>query len=87
MLKAPDFEQVYQWRQKQERKLIASLGSSKAESDSSGIMNEKQLRDFVVHFERLSRHCIAIVPELANRIYLLDREHRIESCLQPLLHN
>ncbi len=78
MLKAPDFDQVYRWRQKQEDKLAVSLES--AEAESSGIMDTEQVRNFIRHFERLSRHCLATVPDLANRVFLLNSEHRIVSC-------
>ena len=77
MLKAPDFEQVYQWRQKQEHKLAEK--QRLAGKEGKAIMGEKDLRDFIQHFERLTRHSLETVPKLADCIYLLNKDHRIES--------
>ena len=58
MLKAPSFEQVFEWRKLQEEKLkrISS-------QDAAGIMNEEQLQRFIQHYERLTRHCLQSLPE------------------------
>ncbi len=77
MLKAPSFEMVYEWRGLQERKLRESRGEN-----SSGVMTEQQLRRFIEHYERLTRHCLASLAEHADIVYGLDQEHRIVSRLR-----
>jgi len=44
-LRVPDFDQVYEWRAQQESKLAASHR-----------MNPRELRRFIQHYERLTRH-------------------------------
>ena len=71
-LQAPDMKSVLRWRSKQERKLIA--GTSAREP---GIMNEPQLREFVQHFERLSRVAFAQLPAMADVTLALDSSHQV----------
>ena len=73
MLKAPSFEQVYEWRGLQERKLAMTS------PDSSGVMNETQLQRFIQHYERLTRHCLATLPGIADIVFQLDDKHRVVS--------
>ena len=75
MLQAPSFEQVYEWRSLQEEKL-----RERSPADSPGIMSDSQLRRFIQHFERLTRHCLATLPERADRVFTLDRQHRVTGC-------
>ncbi len=72
-LKAPSFEQVYEWRTLQEHKLIANKQNGYA------TMNDKQLVSFIQHFERLTRHCLKTLPSQADVVLHLNSEHRIES--------
>lgn len=73
MLRAPSFEQVYQWRGLQEQKLAASRGQGNA------VMNEAQLQRFIQHYERLTRHCLRTLPNRADVVFLLDAGHRVVS--------
>ena len=75
LLEAPSFEQVFDWRNLQEKKL------RKKELNASGVMSEKQLMRFIQHYERLSRHCLEILPRKADVVYTLNKTHRIISCL------
>ena len=74
-LEAPSFEQVFHWRNLQEKKL------RQREPNSPGIMSEKQLMRFIQHYERLTRHCLEILPKKANVAYALNKKHRIISCI------
>lgn len=71
LLKAPDFDQVYQWRALQEERLRESRESG------AGIMGEETLTRFIQHFERLTRHCLSTLPKKADVIFELDKDHRI----------
>lgn len=72
MLAAPSFEQVYEWRALQEEKLRRKRGDAGA-----GLMTEAALRRFIEHFERLTRHCLATLPERADVLLQLDVDHRL----------
>ncbi len=74
MLKAPSFDCVYQWRSLQEQKLAAR---SDTDTVSSKIMDEVALHRFIQHFERLTRHCLEVLPDQADLVFFLDEQHRI----------
>jgi len=75
MLKAPDFECVYQWRSTQEEKLrqrTADLGLH-----SNSIMNDEQIKRFIMHYERLTRWMFEEMPERADCVLELNHDHNI----------
>lgn len=72
MLRAPSFEQVYEWRGLQEQKLRA-----RSTANAAGLMDDRALQRFIQHFERLTRHCLAHLAERADRVYVLDTDHRV----------
>lgn len=78
MLRAPSFDQVYDWRRVQEDKLRARSGPG-----ASGVMDNDTLVRFIQHFERLTRHCLATLPDQADRVFALDAGHRVVSCQPP----
>lgn len=78
MLRAPSFEQVYEWRSLQESKL-----RQRTAAGAAGIMDEPRLRRFIQHFERLTRHCLQSLPGQANLVFELDAGHRILGCVKP----
>lgn len=75
MLKAPNFECVYQWRQKQEDKLRQSVGENTQES--AGIMEPSQLKRFIEHYQRLTEHMLCYLPQQADVVFELDHQHQI----------
>lgn len=72
MLKAPGFEQIFEWRFLQEQKL-----RSNADNGAIELMDGKAIRHFIQHFERLTRHCLLTLPEKADHVFVLDEQHRI----------
>lgn len=70
-LQTPGFEQVLEWRTLQEAKLRQRSG------EGSALMTEKEIRRFIAHFERLTRHCLATLPGQADIVFSLDAHHRI----------
>jgi D-glycerate 3-kinase len=74
LLKAPGFEQVFQWRCLQESKLAATQQPS-----SNKLMNPQQIQRFIQHFERLSRHCMDSLSTTAQFVFELDEQHRIKT--------
>ena len=74
LLEAPSFSQIYGWRQLQEEKL------RKRSPTAHALMDHDQLFRFIQHYERLTQHCLSVLPELADVIFLLDSDHRIAKC-------
>jgi D-glycerate 3-kinase len=73
MLKAPDFECVYQWRSTQEEKLRLRT----ADSDGHSIMDDAQLKRFIMHYERLTRWMFEEMPARADCLLELNHDHHI----------
>jgi len=71
LLRAPDFETVYAWRGLQEEKLRAAM------PDGTHLMDERALARFIQHYERLTRHNLATLPQLADVVFSLDAQHCI----------
>lgn len=68
MLQAPDWSVVARWRTEQEQALHRR-GAPQA-------MDAPALRRFLMHYERISRHALAVLPALADCIVPLDRRRR-----------
>ncbi len=81
VLEAPSFDSVYEWRLLQEQKLASNwLKNTKKDHNKeqgSRIMNEKQLRDFIAYYERITRHCLRTMPEKADCLFKLNPSHEI----------
>lgn len=68
LLAAPNWDTVLHWRVEQERELRATS------PDGSGVMDDCAVARFVSHFERLTRHILAEMPDRADLVlYLNDR--------------
>jgi D-glycerate 3-kinase len=66
LLKAPSFEQVYTWRAEQEAALAARLET--APDPGRRTMAPDELRRFIMHYERLTRHILAEMPSRADLV-------------------
>ncbi len=75
-LRTPDMDAVLRWRSEQESKLIANTSAAQP-----GIMDAPQLREFVQHFERLSRVAIARLPATADVTLVLEASHEVRDSL------
>lgn len=80
MLKAPDFAKVFEWRQNQEDKLAAK--SAEQGGQATRIMNREQLRRFIQHYERITRHGLDTLPLKADLVFQLTGEQTIEGKLK-----
>lgn len=74
MLKAPDFEQIYAWRSLQEDKLRQNT----ANSDQTRIMSDNELKRFIQHYERISRHTLKNLPATADIVIPINSDHSIK---------
>ena len=71
-LKVPSFKHVFKWRLLQEKKLqITSKGKK--------IMSDNQVKNFIMFYERLTKHMIKTLPHKADAVIKIDNEHRLKS--------
>jgi D-glycerate 3-kinase len=75
LLKAPSFEQVYVWRAEQEAKLAASVAT--AHDAGRRTMSPDELRRFIMHYERLTRHILAEMPARADLVVELGPRREV----------
>ena len=71
-LKVPSFKYVFKWRLLQEKKL-------KITSKGNKTMNEKQIGNFVMYYERVTKHMLKTLPKKADAIISIDKRHRLRS--------
>ena len=82
-LKAPDFDSIYRWRLEQEAKNAEALRSSPAPAAAvenradSRIMGPEELRRFIQHYERLTRHALEVMPDRADVVIELGVGHEV----------
>lgn len=71
-LKVPSFRYVFKWRLLQEKKLrITSKGNK--------TMTDKEISNFIMYYERLTKHMLKILPDIADTIISIDEKHRLKS--------
>lgn len=79
VLLAPSFESVYQWRLLQEQKLKQKTNSQLPNAPATQIMSPEQIHHFILHFQRLTEHASATLPQQADWLLKLDEKHTITS--------
>ncbi|MBW0149141.1 hypothetical protein [Marinobacter arenosus] len=83
MLKAPSMESVQEWRTLQEHKLAERIQSapkqSVARSVAQGlcIMSDEEVRRFIMHYERVTRSCLQEMPERADVLIEVAKDHSL----------
>ena len=77
LLRAQRFEDIYAWRALQEQKLAARLKAAALPAGSTRLMGDEELRRFIMHFERLTRHILAEMPARADIVAELDASRRL----------
>ena len=71
-LKVPSFKHVYKWRLLQEKKL-------KAASRGKKIMNSKQIKRFIMYYERLTKHMLKNLSHQSDILIKIDEKHKLKS--------
>ena len=66
LLAAPDWDTVLEWRIQQEQELRATSPGG------IGVMDDRAVARFVSHFERLTRHILAEMPQRADLVLHLN---------------
>ena len=70
-LKVPSFKHVYKWRLLQEKKL-------KMTSKGKKTMNKKQIKTFIMFYERLTKHMLKNFEKKADIIIRIDDKHKLK---------
>ena len=71
-LKVPSFKYVFKWRLLQEKKLRLIKRGKK-------IMNDNEVKNFIMYYERLTRHMLKNFYKKADTIITIDKKHRLKS--------
>ena len=77
MLKGPSFDHVYQWRCEQEHKLLARLAREGVPDARQQGMSDAQISRFIQHYQRLTEHSFAQLPEHCHTVLELDGDRQI----------
>ena len=73
-LKVPSFKHVFKWRLLQEKKLRITGKGKKT-------MTDKQINNFIMYYERLTKHMLKILPKTADTVINIDKKHRLQSII------
>ena len=71
-LKLPSFRYVYKWRLLQEKKLRITGRGKKT-------MSDKQIKNFIMFYERITKHMLQILPSTADTVINIDKKHRLKT--------
>ena len=71
-LKVPSFKHVYKWRLLQEKKLRLSSSGNK-------IMTNNQIKNFIMYYERITKHMFSTLDKKAKFVIKIDNKHRFKS--------
>ena len=72
LLAAPSFEVVRRWRGEQEERLREKL--AREGGDASRLMDDAAIARFIAHYERVTRHILAEMPQRADHLIVLDAQ-------------
>ena len=68
-LKAPSFNHIFQWRLLQEQKL-------KLTSKNKKTMSKSKVREFIMFYERITKHMMKDFSKISDLTIFLDKKHR-----------
>jgi D-glycerate 3-kinase len=77
MLKVPDMNSVFEWRNLQEKKLQTSC--KQQNKSASHLMGPAEIRRFIMHYERITRATLHELPGRADIVFVLNKQHRISN--------
>lgn len=83
MLKAPSMECVLEWRRLQEQKLAKKIRNAPKRGEPHGnaqdlrIMTDDEVGRFVMHYERVTRACLAEMPGRADVLINVAEDHSL----------
>ena len=71
-LKVPNFNYVFKWRLLQEKKLRITGKGNKT-------MNDNQIKNFIMYYERITKHMLKTLSKKADAVISIDERHRLKS--------
>ena len=71
-LKVPSFKYVYNWRLLQEKKLHKTSKGKKT-------MSDKQIKNFIMFYERITKHMLKSLSKKTDFLIRIDNKHRLKS--------
>ena len=74
-MKIPNFNMVFKWRLLQENKLRKRFKSNKK------IMNNKEIKRFIMFYQRITLQMIKDLSKSASIVMLLKKNHEIKKVL------
>jgi len=78
VIQAPSFECVLDWRLLQEEKLKTQLKEKGVDLTATKAMSSYEVKRFIQHYERLTRHAIGSLPQIADWVIYLDETHHVD---------
>ena len=69
-LEAPNFDYIYKWRLLQEKKLAKNKSGKK-------IMSKSQIKNFIMHYERITRQMLIDLKSNSNVVVKIDKRHKL----------
>lgn len=86
MLKAPSMASVLEWRTLQEHKLAERMRSGPALADTAQqlrVMGDDEVARFIMHYERVTRACLADMTERADIVIDVAEDHSFGFSIEP----
>ncbi len=71
-LKVPSFKYVFKWRLLQEKKLRLTSKGKKT-------MTNKEISNFIMFYERLTKHMLRVLKNKSDTVVTIDKKHRLKS--------
>ncbi len=71
-LKVPSFKYIFKWRLLQERKLRVTAKGNK-------FMSDTEVKNFIMYYERLTKHMLKNLSKKANVVINIDKQHRLKA--------
>ena len=84
MLKAPSMDCVLEWRRLQEHKLAQRYrhapkeGAEDSSAQSLRIMSDTDVHRFIMHYQRVTEHCLQTLPARADVLIPVGADHFME---------
>lgn len=77
MLQPPSMQKIYDWRLLQEQKLRRNTITGK----QTKIMSAQEVQRFIMHYERITRHSLAEMPDRADIVLQLNNNHLVNKVI------
>ncbi|BFM49554.1 hypothetical protein [Marinomonas sp. THO17] len=88
-MQAPNYDVIYEWRNKQERLLEAHLydiHGGVLDTLDLKVMSAEELKGFMQYYERLTRHLLSVMPERVDVLMRLDESQSVLEVKYPTEH-